>query len=185
MTTNQWQFDMQHSGISFTVRHLLVSKVRGRFTKWSGLLRFDEDDPARSFVHVQIDAGSVDTGEPQRDAHLRSADFLDVESFPFITFMSTKVEPRDERSFAVRGELTIRGVIRPVVLSVEYGGAIRDPWGNDRAGFTAKTALDRKEFGITFNQVLDHGGLALGEKISIDLDIEATRVAQQAASTAA
>jgi polyisoprenoid-binding protein YceI len=183
--SKQWQFDMQHSGVSFAVRHLLVSKVRGRFTKWSGFMRFDEDDPEASFVHVQIDASSVDTGEPQRDQHLRSADFLDVESFPFITFMSTKLERRGERSFTVRGELTIRGVIRPAVLNVEYGGAIRDPWGNDRAGFTAKASLDRKEFGITFNQVLDHGGLALGEKISVDIDIEATRVAEQAAVTAA
>jgi polyisoprenoid-binding protein YceI len=180
----EWQFDMQHSGITFMVRHLLVAKVRGRFTRWSGTMRFDEKNPAASSVDVQIDTNSVDTSEPQRDAHLRSADFLDVATYPRMTFKSTKVERAGDAAFKVKGELTIRGVTRPVVLEVEYGGALRDPWGNERAGFTAKATIDRKEFGITFNQVLDHGGLALGEQISIDLDVEATKVVAQAAVAA-
>jgi len=180
----EWQFDMQHSGIAFMVRHLLVARVRGRFTRWSGTMRFDQKNPSASSVDVQIDTNSVDTSEPQRDAHLRSADFLDVATYPRMTFKSTRVERVGDATFKVKGELTIRDVTRPVVLDVEYGGALRDPWGNDRAGFTARATIDRKEFGITFNQVLDHGGLALGEQISIDIDVEATKVVAQAAVAA-
>ena len=183
--SNQWQFDMQHSGVSFTVRHMLVSKVRGRFTRWSGALQFLPDNPSLSSVEVSIETASVDTHEAQRDGHLRSGDFFDVEKFPAITFKSTRVERRGDGEFLVTGDLTIRGVSRPVLLEVEYGGAMRDPWGNERAGFTAKTTIDRKEFGISFNQVLDHGGLALGEKVSIDIDIEATRASAQPAVSAA
>jgi len=183
--TQQWQFDFVHSSIGFTVRHLLVSKVRGRFTKWSGALRFDEDAPSTSFVDVVIDAASVDTAEAQRDVHLRSADFLDVEHHPRLTFKSTRVEAIDGESFKVTGELSIRGVTRPAILEVSYGGRMKDPWGNDRVGFTARTTIDRKEFGLTFNQILDHGGLALGEKVAIEIDIEATRVAEQLAESAA
>jgi polyisoprenoid-binding protein YceI len=179
---SEWQFDMQHSGINFMVRHLLVAKVRGRFTRWSGSMRFDEKNPAASSVEVQIDTDSVDTTEPQRDTHLRSPDFLDAANHPRMTFKSTKVERAGDGVFKVKGELTIRGVTRPAVLEVEYGGAMRDPWGNERVGFTARATIDRKEFGITFNQVLDHGGLALGEQISIDIDVEATKVVAQAAA---
>jgi polyisoprenoid-binding protein YceI len=178
---NEWKFDMQHSGISFMVRHLLVAKVRGRFTRWSGSLRFDDKNLAASSVDVQIDSESVDTSEPQRDGHLRSPDFLDAANHPRMTFRSTKVERSGPEHYKVRGDLTIRGVTRPVVLDVEFGGAMHDPWGNERAGFTAKATIDRKDFGITFNQVLDHGGLALGEQISIDIDVEATRVVAQPA----
>jgi polyisoprenoid-binding protein YceI len=173
---SEWQFDMQHSGIGFTVRHMLVSKVRGRFTRWSGTMRFDEKNRSASSIDVQIDANSVDTSEPQRDAHLRSADFLDVANHPRMTFKSTKIERAGDMKLEVEGELTIRSVTRPVVLHVEYGGVMRDPWGHERAGFTAKATIDRKEFGISFNQVLDHGGLALGEQIAIDIDVEATKV---------
>ncbi len=179
--TSEWQFDLQHSGISFMVRHLLVAKVRGRFTRWSGTLRFDDKNPAASSVQVRIDASSVDTSEAQRDAHLRSPDFLDVANHPHMTFASTKVERTSDTTYKVNGDLTIRGVTRPVTLDVEYGGALRDPRGNERAGFTARATVDRKEFGITFNQVLDHGGLALGEQVAIEIDIEATKVAVKAA----
>jgi polyisoprenoid-binding protein YceI len=181
---SEWLFDMQHSGISFMVRHLLVAKVRGRFTRWSGTLRFNERNPSASSVEVEIDTTSVDTNEPQRDTHLRSADFLDVANFPRMTFRSTKVERAGDAAYRVKGELTIRGVTRPLVMDVEYGGAMRDPWGKERAGFTAKATIDRKEFGITFNQVLDHGGLALGEQIAVEIDIEATRVVAEAAASA-
>jgi polyisoprenoid-binding protein YceI len=180
----EWQFDLQHSGISFMVRHLLVAKVRGRFTRWSGTMRFDEKNPSASSVEVQIDMSSVDTSEPQRDAHLRSADFFDVANHPRMTFKSSKVDRTGDAAYKVKGDLTIRGVTRPIVLDVEYGGTLRDPWGNERAGFTAKATVDRKEFGITFNQVLDHGGLALGEQVSIDIDVEATKVVAQASAAA-
>jgi polyisoprenoid-binding protein YceI len=181
--TRQWTFDMQHSSISFKVRHLLVAKVRGRFTRWRGALHFDERHPSDSSVDVEIDAGSIDTAEPARDAHLRSADFFDVANFPHMTFRSRRVEAAGE-GFRVAGELTLRGVTRPVVLEVEYGGSMRDPYGNDRAGFSARATIDRKAFGINFNQVLDHGGLALGELVTIEIEVAAVRAVAQAARAA-
>jgi polyisoprenoid-binding protein YceI len=178
----EWRLDMQHSSINFMVRHLLVAKVRGRFTRWTGTVRFDESDPSASSVEVSIDASSIDTSEAQRDAHLRSPDFFDVGKYPKITFKSTKVMRTGETTYKVKGELTMRGVTRPAGLDVEYGGTLRDPFGHDRAGFSAKTVVDRKEFGITFNQVLDHGGLALGEQVTIEIDVEATKIAAQSAA---
>jgi polyisoprenoid-binding protein YceI len=177
MAATKWNFDFTHSNVDFSVRHLLVSKVRGRFNKWSGTLLIDEDDLGASSVEVQIDAASVDTSEPKRDEHLRSAEFFDVEKFPHLTFKSTGVEKNGDDRLRVAGDLTLHGITRPVVLDVERGGSVRDPWGLQRTGFTVTTSIDRKDFGITFNQALDHGGLALGEKVSISIDIEATSAA--------
>jgi polyisoprenoid-binding protein YceI len=175
MSLVSWDFDHAHSSIDFTVRHMLVSKVRGRFTKWSGKLELDEQDIARSRVDVDIDVASVDSHEPQRDAHLRSNDFFAASDHPRITFRSKRVEPRGSDRLAVTGDLTIRGTTREVVLDVERGGVVaRDPWGKRRAGFTATATIDRKDFGVSFNQVLDQGGLALGEKVAITIEIEAT-----------
>jgi polyisoprenoid-binding protein YceI len=171
MTT--WNIDTVHSTIGFVVRHMLVSRIRGRFDRWSGLLRFDEPrDPAAS-VAVEIDAASVDTNDAQRDAHLRSADFLDVQRFPRISFHSTRVEAAPAGGLILAGDLTIRDVTREVLLEVEYGGRMRDPDGNERAGFTAHTTINRRAFGVTFNQVLDSGGLALGDKLEIIIELEA------------
>ena len=180
--STEWRFDMQHSSIHFMVRHLLVAKVHGRFTRWTGSLRFDESNPSASSVEVTIDASSIDTSEPQRDAHLRSPDFFDVGRHPSIVFKSTRVERTGEATYKLEGELTIRGITRTAVVDVEYGGALRDPLGNDRAGFSAKAVVNRKAFGMTFNQVLDHGGLALGELVSIGIDVEATKIAAKSAA---
>jgi polyisoprenoid-binding protein YceI len=177
MAATKWDFDFTHSNVDFSVRHLLVSKVRGRFNKWNGTLLIDEANLGASSVEVQIDASSVDTSEPKRDEHLRSADFFDVEKYPHLTFKSTGVERNGDDRLRVAGDLTIHGVTRPVVLDVERGGSVRDPWGLERTGFTITTTIDRKDFGVTFNQALDHGGLALGEKVSISIDIEATTAA--------
>jgi polyisoprenoid-binding protein YceI len=185
MAATTWQIDTVHSGIGFSVRHLLVSKVRGRFTKWTGVLDLDEQHPERSRVEVHIDANSVDTNEPQRDAHLRSADFLDTEHFPAITFVSTRVERLSDEELRITGDLTIRGTTRPVVLEVEQGGKIRDPWGNDRRGFAGKTTIDRKAYNVSFNQMLDTGGLALGEKVEITLELEAVQPAAAVAAAPA
>ncbi len=174
MAATNWNFDLTHSNVDFSVRHLLVSKVRGRFNKWSGSLLIDDANPSASSVEVQIDAASVDTSEPKRDEHLRSADFFDVEKYPHLTFKSTKVEDLGGDRLRVIGDLTLHGVTRPVILDVERGGSVRDPWGFQRAGFTVTASVDRKDFGITFNQTLDQGGLALGDKVSISIDIEAT-----------
>jgi polyisoprenoid-binding protein YceI len=185
MALVKWDFDHAHSSVEFTVRHLLVSKVRGRFTKWTGVLELDEQDPKRSRVEVEIDVASVDTHEPQRDAHLRSADFFEAETHPKIVFKSTRVEEKGKDHLAVTGDLTIRGASHEVVLDVERGGVIaKDPWGKRRAGFTATAKINRKDFGVSFNQVLDQGGLALSEEVAITIEIEAVAAAGATADAA-
>jgi polyisoprenoid-binding protein YceI len=178
MALVQWDFDYAHSAVEFTVRHMLVSKVRGRFTKWNGKIQLDEQDVTRSHVEVEIDVASIDTHEPQRDAHLRSADFFEAEKHPKITFKSTQVEDKGKDHLAVTGDLSIRGKTQKVVLDVERGGLVaKDPWGKRRMGFTAQVTIDRKEFGVSWNQTLDQGGLALSDKIAITIEIEATAAA--------
>jgi polyisoprenoid-binding protein YceI len=175
MALVKWDFDYAHSGIDFTVRHLLVSKVRGRFTKWSGKLALDEENYAKSSCEVEIDLSSVDTHEAQRDAHLRSGDFFEVEKFPTMTFKSKSVAEKGAHRLAVTGDLTLRGVTKEVVLDVEHPGVVaKDPWGKRRAGFTATATINRKDFGVSFNQLLDQGGLALSEEVAITIEIEAT-----------
>ena len=179
-TANQkWAFDVMHSSINFTVRHMVVSKVRGRFTKWEGTLAMDEKDPSGGQVEVVIDASSIDTGVQQRDEHLRSADFFDVGQFPTITFKSTRVEKAGAGAFKVTGDLAMHGVTRPVVLDVEYAGSAKDPWGGVRAGFSASVSLDRKDFGLRYNQILETGSVVVGE--TVEIAIEAEMVKQVAA----
>jgi polyisoprenoid-binding protein YceI len=182
MTTNDWNIDTAHSGIYFSVRHMVVSKVRGRFVKYSGTLRLDDADIKRASVEVSIDASSIDTGVADRDAHLRSRDFFDVESFPTLRFRSTRVEPVDGARYRLIGDLTIRDVTREVSIDVEYGGRGKDPWGNERVGFVAQTSLDRKDFGLTWNQALEAGGILVGDRVDIELDIQAVRASAQRAA---
>jgi len=171
-SNQKWAFDAVHSSVNFTVRHMVVSKVRGRFTKWDGTLAMDEKDPAGGSVEVSIDAASVNTGVDQRDAHLRSGDFFDVERFPTITFKSRKVEKAGEGALKITGDLTMHGVTRPVVLDAEYAGSAKDPWGGVRAGFSARAVLDRKDFGLTYNQLLETGGVLVGETVEIGIEVE-------------
>jgi polyisoprenoid-binding protein YceI len=172
-TMNQkWAFDLVHSSVNFSVRHMVVSKVRGRFTKWDGSLLMDEEDPSGGRVEVVIDAASIDTGVGQRDEHLRSGDFFDVEKFPTITFKSARVEQAGAGALKVTGDLTMHGVTRSVVLDVEYAGSANDPWGGVRAGFSATTKLDRKEFGLSYNQLLETGGVVVGETVEIAIEAE-------------
>ena len=173
-----WSFDNAHSSIGFSVRHLMISKVRGHFNQWEGTFDYDESDPTKSKLSVRIDAASIDTREEKRDAHLRSPDFFDVEKFPALTFASTRVE-RDGDDFVVSGDLTIHGVTRAVQLKVESLGATKDPWGGYRAGFSASTTINRKDFGLTWNAALETGGVVVGEKIEIAIEIEAVRAAEQ------
>jgi polyisoprenoid-binding protein YceI len=182
MTTNSWNIDTVHSGINFSVRHMVVSKVRGRFAKFSGTLGLDDGDLTRSTIEVAIDAASIDTGTPQRDGHLRSPDFLDAERFPEVRFKSARIEKVGADRYRVVGDLTIRDVTREVVLDVEYGGRAKDPWGNDRVGFIAKTSFDRKDFGLAWNQVLEAGGVLVGDRIDIDLEVQGVRAAAAAAA---
>lgn len=177
MTTRNWNIDATHSGINFSIRHMVVSKVRGRFTKFSGTLELDESDLARSKVEATIDATSIDTGTAQRDDHLRSADFFDADNFPTLRFRSTRIEQVAADRYRVAGDLTIRDVTREISLDVEYGGRARDPWGNERVGFVARASLDRKDFGLKWNQVLEAGGVLVGDRVDIDLEVQGVRAA--------
>jgi len=177
MAQSKWHIDLSHSGANFSVRHMLVSKVRGRFTKFTGVLNLDDEDITRSVVEATIDASSIDTGTEQRDAHLRSADFFDVEKYPELRFRSTRIEKLDDARFRVVGELTIRDVTREVLLDVEGGGRAKDPWGNERTGFVAKTTLDRKDFGLTWNQALEAGGVLVGDRVDVELDVQGVKAA--------
>ncbi|MEO8701866.1 MAG: YceI family protein [Kofleriaceae bacterium] len=182
MTATTWNFDNSHSGVHFSVRHLMVSKVRGSFHDWSGTLALDDDDLTRSTVAVTIQTASIDTKEAKRDDHLRSADFFEVEKFPTLEFTSTGVTKSGDDELEVTGDLTIRGITKSVVLHVEVGGQVKDPWGGTRAGFSAKTSISRKDFGLTWNGVLEAGGVVVGDKIEINLEIEAIKAAATAAA---
>jgi polyisoprenoid-binding protein YceI len=181
MALEKWKFDTVHSSVSFSVRHLMISKVHGSFKTWSGSLETDDANPANSKVQVSIDAASIDTKEPQRDDHLRSADFLDAANHPTITFESTGVQKVNDEHFKVSGNLTIRGVSKPVTLDTEYFGRQKDPWGGERAGFSAKTSVERKDFGLVFNIALDGGGFVIGDKVEITLDVQAVKETAAAA----
>ena len=176
-----WSIDTGHSAVHFGVRHMMFTKTRGRFTRWTGELRLDPANLSSASVEVTIDASSIDTGDAQRDAHLRSPDFLDVEKFPTLGFRSTGVEDAGEGKLRVAGELTIHGVTKPVVLDTEYAGRVKDPWGNDRAGFAARTAIDRTDFGLRWNLPIETGGVVVGHKVEIELEVEAVAAAAKAA----
>jgi polyisoprenoid-binding protein YceI len=176
--TTTWNFDPSHSSVGFSVRHLMISKVRGQFGKWTGTFEYDESDPTHSKLAVNIDATSIDTRDEKRDAHLRSPDFFDVEKYPELVFASTSIAP-DGSDFLVAGDLTIHGVTRPVQLKVESLGRTKDPWGGDRIGFSATATIHRKDFGLAWNVALETGGVLVGDKIEINIEIEAVRAAAQ------
>jgi len=182
VAASNWNIDPTHSAIHFAVRHMVVSKTRGRFARWNGKLVFDPKKPAASSVEVTIDPASIDTGDAQRDAHLRSPDFFDVEKFPTASFKSTRIEDAGRDRYRVTGDLTLRGVTRPVVLNATYEGTGKDPWGGERAGFSASVTVDRKDFGLEWNKALETGGLLVGEKVELTVEVEAVKEpAQQAA----
>ncbi|GGK34896.1 polyisoprenoid-binding protein [Pilimelia terevasa] len=173
-TPGTFAIDPAHSRAGFVARHLMVSKVRGAFTAVSGTVTVAED-PAASHVAADIDAASIDTGVADRDAHLRSADFLDVETYPHLRFRSTGLRPTGDGEFVLTGELSIRDVTRAVALAVEFEGVARSPWGQEVIGFTATTEIDREEFGITWNQALETGGVLVGKQVKIEISVEAIR----------
>jgi polyisoprenoid-binding protein YceI len=182
MRTDRWEIDSSHSSVHFSVRHLVIAKVRGSFTRWSGAVQVPDGDFSRAAVDVTIDASSIDTGVEQRDAHLKSPDFFDVAEFPELRFVAKDVRSRSGSDVDVVGDLTIKGITREVVLRVEQHGQAKDPWGNLRAAFTAKTSIDRKEFGLTWNQALETGGVMVGDRVEIEAEIEAVKqVAAQVA----
>ncbi|MCB0064849.1 MAG: YceI family protein [Caldilineaceae bacterium] len=164
--------DTGHSHIQFSARHMMISKVRGEFRQFDGTVNLDESSPANTTVAITIDAASVNTRENDRDTHLKSADFLNVEAYPTLTFQSTRVEVTGEDRAKLHGDLTIRDVTRPVVLNVEYSGKSKSPWGTENYGFEAHTKINRKDWGLTWNVALETGGVLVGEEITIDIELE-------------
>lgn len=175
-----WTIDTGHTSVGFVARHMGLSKVRGQFTSFRGDIEGDPSDITAAKARFEVDMASVDTGNADRDAHLKSADFFDVEKYPTITFRSRRVEPLGSDRFRVTGDLTIRGVTREVVLEATDEGRERDPWGGDRAGFTASGKIDRREFGLTWNQALETGGVLVSNDIRLSIEVQAVKVQQQA-----
>jgi len=175
LTQTTWEIDSAHTDVGFSVKHLMISTVRGRFSDVRGTIRIDDDDLATASVQVEIGAAGIDTRQQQRDDHLRSADFFDVEKFPTIEFESRRIERIENDRYRVVGDLTIRDVTREVVLDATQEGRGRDPWGGERLGFSAKTTIDRRDFGLTWNQALETGGFVVGNEIKITLDVEAVK----------
>lgn len=178
--TTVWTLDPAHSMVEFSAKHMMITTVKGRFGDVKGTIEVDEAEPSLSSVQVEMGTASIDTGVEPRDQHLRSADFLDVESYPTITFHSTRVEgahatPGDE--FEVYGELTIRGVTREVVLDAIFEGSGKDPWGGERASFSATTKIDRRDFGLTWNAALETGGVLVSNDIKVSLEVQAVKAA--------
>jgi polyisoprenoid-binding protein YceI len=168
-----WSVDEHHSTVEFVARHLMVTKVRGRFSDYDAAITIAER-PEDSRVDVTIKAASITTGDPGRDGHLVSADFLDVEKYPTIDFTSKAVRPTGASTWDVDGDLTVHGVTKPVTLTVEFGGVATDPWDNTKAFFSASTEFDRESFGLTWNQPLAGGGVLVGKKVRVELEIQAT-----------
>ena len=169
----EWKIDPAHSAAHFSVRHLMISNVRGEFTKISGKASLNPATPAASTIDVEIDAASLNTREPQRDEHLRSADFFDVVKYPKLTFRSKQIEKLGEERYKVTGDLTIHGVTKDVVLDVEGPTpAVKDPWGNTRVGIEATTKLNRKDFGLVWNALTETGGVMVGDEVKINIEAE-------------
>lgn len=177
-----WQLDPTHSSVEFSVKHMMMTTVRGRFKDVQATLTGDRDHTERAGVQATIAVASIDTGVADRDTHLRSGDFFDAQAFPTLRFASTKVVHEGGDRYRVHGELTIRDVTRPIVLKAELGGTGKDPWGNDRVAFTAKTSIDRYDYGLKWNQALETGGLLVGRTIDIELEVQAVRAAATAAA---
>ena len=171
--TGTYTIDPTHSRIGFVARHAMVTKIRGSFNEFSGTGRLDADNPAASSVELVIQAASIDTRNADRDGHLRSNDFFDMETHPEIRFVSSAVEQLNDENYRVTGDLTIKGITKPVELALEVNGFGPDAYGGTRAGFSAKTDISRKEFGVDIDMPMDGGGVVVGDKISVELEIEA------------
>ena len=177
MTTETWNIDASHSSIHFSIRHLVIAKVRGQFSRWSGAFTVEGTDFTTAQVSATIDAASIETGVADRDAHLKSPDFFDVAQYPEARFIASRFEPQGDDGGRLVGNLTIKGITREVALNIERHGQAKDPWGNERAAFSARTSIDRKDFGLTWNQALETGGLMVGDRVDLEIDIEAVRQA--------
>jgi len=175
--TGDYTLDAAHTRIGFVARHAMVTKVRGAFNEFEGTAHFDGADPSKSSTKVTIKAASVDTRNADRDAHLRSNDFFAMEQYPEISFASTSVEQLDDTTFRVTGDLTIKDVTKPVAIDFEYAGAVNDPWGNLRVGFEGAVTVNRKDWGVNWNAALEAGGILVSEKVTLEFEISAVKVA--------
>jgi polyisoprenoid-binding protein YceI len=173
-TTNAWKLDASHTSVEFSAKHMMLTTVKGRFGELEGTVDINGTTPDSAIVRATMKVASIDTRNEQRDGHLRSADFLDAESFPDLTFVSTKIGGTKER-FTITGDLTIRGTTKSVTLDVTNEGTGIDPWGGERRGFSADTKIDRREFGLTYNQVLEAGGVLVGNEIKIHIEAQLVR----------
>ena len=178
MSTERWEIDSSHSSVHFSVRHLVIAKVRGSFARWSGTVQVPDGEFSKATVAVTIDGSSIDTGVAERDAHLKSPDFFDVAQYPDLHFVGKRTQSQSSTEIELVGDLTIKGIMREVVLRIQPHGQITDPWGNVRAAFSAKTSIDRKDFGLTWNQVLETGGVMVGDRVDIEAEIEAVKQVQ-------
>lgn len=175
-----WQLDKAHSSINFSVRHMMISTVRGRFEEFDGTFDLNEVNPTQSKIEVVIQTTSINTKEAQRDAHLKSADFFDVEKYPIITFKSKRIERLDKQHARLVGNLTIKDVTKEVVLDVEYAGQAKSPWGTINAGFTAQTKINRKDWDLTWNVALETGGVLVSDEVTISIELEIIKQAEAA-----
>src|SRR5512139_4342796 len=180
-----WIIDSAHTEVNFTVRHMMISNVRGQFQKLNGTVEFDEAHPANTKVDVQIEAASVNTKEEKRDAHLKSPDFFDAEKYPYLTFKSKRVEVKDATHARLIGDLTIRDVAREVSLDVEFNGMAKSPWGATSAGFSAKTSIKRKDWSLNWNVALETGGWLVGDDVHINIELEIVQQPEAAPAAAA
>jgi polyisoprenoid-binding protein YceI len=175
-TVTTWNLDPAHSAAEFKVKHMMISNVKGKFSGLSGVLKLDETDYTHSVVEATIPVASISTGDDQRDGHLKSADFFDAEKFPVMTFKSTNIDSTGGGDYEVTGDLTIHGVTKSIILKVEdVSEPSKDPWGNHRIGLSGSARINRKDFGLTYNSVLETGGVLVGEEVTITLDIEFIR----------
>ncbi|MGZ3418394.1 MAG: YceI family protein [Polyangiales bacterium] len=177
-----WLIDEVHTHVGFSVKHMMVTTVRGQFRKYAGTLELDTDDFTKSKFRGEIDVASIDTGVAQRDDHLRTNDFFDAPNHPKITFASTSIEKKEDGEYVVHGDLTIRGVTKSVALDVEFHGTSKNPYGKTVAGLSAHGTINRKDFGVNFNALLETGGVAVGEKVKLELDVEAVLAEKEAAA---
>ncbi|MBX6351901.1 MAG: polyisoprenoid-binding protein [Thermoflavifilum sp.] len=177
MAKEKWVLDATHSNVDFTVRHMMIATVRGAFHKFDANIVADPEDLTTAEIEFTVDVASVDTRNEDRDNHLRSADFFDAEHYPQMTFKATRIVRTGDGEYDMTGDLTIRGVTKPVTLHVVYGGGGKDPWGNQRVGFTVTGKVNRKDFGLTWNVALETGGVLVSDEVQIHIDLQAVKAA--------
>ncbi len=177
MTLSKWKVDPTHSGVEFSVKHMMIARVKGSFKNFEASIEADPADLTTADIEFKVDLSSVDTGSADRDTHLKSGDFFDVEKYPHMTFKSTEISKKNEDEYNVTGDLTLHGHTQPVTFTATFEGEGKDPWGNHVAGFAAEGKVNRTEFGLTYNAALETGGVLVGEDVKVSLQIEAAKQA--------